>query len=92
MVREPLDEKDDGGNAEEQEEGGMRPSLLMGERYWNFKRSGVLNILSHPVRRVLSAHQFHGEVEGAVDEDVDHDEVEDVGGGVGKRDVAVWLW
>ena len=45
----------------------------------------------HPVSRPLPAEELHGEVEDHVDEEVGQDEDEDVGGGIGKHNVAVWL-
>ena len=45
----------------------------------------------HPVGRPLPAEELHGEVEDHVDEEVGQDEDEDVGGGIGKHNVAVWL-
>ena len=53
--------------------------------------SRALNLFLHPFRWELIVKQLHGEVERGVDEEVGHDEGEDVGGRVGKHDVAVWL-
>ena len=89
MIREPVEEEDDGANGEDRTESGVRPSLPV--RVLTFLNLQSLKSFLHPFRWKLIVKQLHGEVEGGVDEEVGHDEGEDVGGRVGKHNVAVWL-